>query len=1006
MLRSLFTAALMVAMAACRADLPHTEPTPVVRAVFDPTASKIPLPNDLVFLNPVNTVCPPPIPSGTAPGCAQAELLATFAGQFPSDQEVAVTIEFVQTNFNADGTTTEVAPELDLTTFTSSTVFVIGTSGGVTSEVPLAPVTAADYRNGTLSLHHLGRTPWPEGSYAVVMRGGANGVKTVDGTPVTASQIFTLIAQGLDMTDPKNIGLLKAQTGSTAAALQQGAQLNLLISLYKSSAFVAAETKFPHEEMAIATTFRIAPVVTNVTIDPARGLVPLPIDLLRDPTKGTLTPLAACTLAGSSLRADGTCPSPAAAGFQALDGFSTTGAILGPTSELIQPSTVTALSLRLYDLTDPAAPTQVPAASLIIEPCEFTRPLAPDVPACTPGPAVAQAIAIQPAGATAVDPAGSLPSVFRTKPLKDNTNYAVVMTTDIHDKADKPIGPGTVAKVLRFTNPILVDGHSALQGIDDGTAAALEKMRLQLQPVFTTLAAGGIDRSKVAMAYTFKTQTILTQAVGLGALPYNPALPPASALTSPVNTLTPDDAFLKYGVIKGGTTAGTVPNDNIDEILEVDITTFNLLDPASGAFFADPTKAVAEPIHVLIATPKAANVPVTCPGLGKCAPMMIFRHGLRGGRAAMLTVADSYAAKGLVTVAIDAAKHGDRSFCTSGTTGPAGGCNPTVACTAIPGMETQGDVSPPGRCADGKLFKRGVSPTITDSVDGIAVASSNYLVTANFFRTRDTLRQDIIDQSQLVRAIAFIPPAPAGVHHLLFEYMATHGGVVINPAEIYFSGQSLGAIQGTADVAANPRISKAVFNVGGGTIVDIFTNSPAFKPTTDALLAGLGIMRGTSQFLQFLVVAKTVLDPADPINFAGHLTDAAHTLPNLLVTPTRLQDPKKVLTQVANCDAVVPANTVVPNAFGFLHASNIYANDASPPLFPFNPAFFSPTPTDTGLFQLFIGADFETFPKCTTGGVDHGFFTNWAIPSLTTNAQTDAAAFAATNTLPLRLQHQ
>src|SRR5882762_8190293 len=41
----------------------------------------------------------------------------------------------------------------------------------------------------------------------------------------------------------------------------------------------------------------------------------------------------------------------------------------------------------------------------------------------------------------------------------------------------------------------------------------------------------------------------------------------------------------------------------------------------------------------------------------------------------------------------------------------------------------------------------------------------------------------------------------------------------------------------TADVAANPRISRAVLNVGGGTAVDVFTTSPAFAPSTNALLA-------------------------------------------------------------------------------------------------------------------------------------------------------------------------
>jgi hypothetical protein len=481
----------------------------------------------------------------------------------------------------------------------------------------------------------------------------------------------------------------------------------------------------------------------------------------------------------------------------------------------------------------------------------------------------------------------------------------------------------------------------------------------------------------VAIAYTFHTQTILSQANQLAALPYSTpaatALPIAATLVFGPATA----AFTKFGA------PGALPSTHINEILEVDIPTFNALDPATGAFLADPTKAAAEVIHVLIATP--ATTAQLCPGstVLKCAPMMVFRHGLGRGRADMLAIADSFAAAGMVTVAIDAAKHGDRSFCTSGMTGPAGGCNPGVACTTNLPPGAQGDVNPPGVCADGKLFKLGLDGN-PGSADGIPVVSGNYLVSGNFFRTRDTLRQDLIDESQLVRALAFVPD---GSPHAVFDHMAasaTH--IVIDPATIYFSGQSLGAIQGTMDVATNPRISRAGFNVGGGTIVDIFTNSPAFAAGADQILAGLGIQRGTAAFLQFLVVAKTILDPADPINFAGHLT--SNTLPNLLAGGAP-QASKQILTQIAHCDGVVP------NPFNLVHASNI----GTGPL-PLSDAFF--TGGGNGTFQVFASAGFTRtlagFQSCTTGVVGHGFLLDFANPGLTLAAQSDIASFVMSPT--------
>jgi hypothetical protein len=512
--------------------------------------------------------------------------------------------------------------------------------------------------------------------------------------------------------------------------------------------------------------------------------------------------------------------------------------------------------------------------------------------------------------------------------------------------------------------------------------------------VFTTLATAGTPRSSVAIAYTFHTQTILSQANQLAALPYSPGIPAETARpVSAVVAQTPATAFTKYGV------DAAVPSSNIDQILEVDIVTFNALDPATGAFLADPTKAVAETIHVLIATPLPTNPKLaTCAGLGTCAPMMVFRHGLGRGRVDMLAVADTNAEAGMVTVAIDAAKHGDRSFCTSGTTGAASGCNGGAACTTGLPAGAQGDANPPGTCGAAGFLKLPASSTCTgtcasSATDGIPAVSGNYLVSANFFRTRDTLRQDLIDQSQLIRALAFAPAGAPPTGHAVFDQMVARG-VVIDPATIYFSGQSLGAIQGAMDVATNPRISKAAFNVGGGSIVDIFANSPAFTATTDQLLAGLGITRGSAAFLQFLVVAKTILDPADPINFAGHLTDKDKTLPNLLAGGAP-QAAKKILTQVANCDAVVP------NPFSLVYASNVGTG-----ALPAGPAFFAPSAT--GTFQLFVTDPFDpaTFGSCSASAVEHGFLTDWVVPSLTANAQRDLANFVTLDTLPLSVQHQ
>jgi hypothetical protein len=999
-LRSL--AVLLALAAACGepGNIPQTaSPSSVVTAVFDPIAGNIPLPNDLA-LQQVPTTLPP----------AQQDLLNAFKAQggFPNDQEVPITISFVRTSIAANGATTNVAPTLDVATLNPGTLAVfLRTASGASGTVALDPITDADYANagdhGVLTLHNKGRLPWVPGQYVVAVRGGPKGVKTKEGDEIHASSTFYLIAQGQNLETEQNLTLLQAQTGSRSAALAAAQQLDQIINGYKAGAFPAVNQIFPQQELAAMTTFAIAPASTAVELDPGRGLLPLPIDLLRDPRPasascarcGRLKEVAACTLAQGTLDAQDVCRdskgnvNAAVGGFAALDGFSTTGMILAPLSDLVQASTVNTTTVQLWDLTNPALPVQVSPTTYLTEPAEVTQS------------GLSPVIALQPAGATASDAT----SVFRTRPLKDATDYAVVVSDGVKDKTGKSITPGTVARILQFTHP-LVDaaGKSQLQGVDDPTGGDLELMRQRLAP---TLGMSGFGTGHIAMAYTFRTQTILATAAQLGALPYTKAAS-TGAPTVAVTALAPAAAFSKYGVDP------TVPNGNINEILETKITTFNLLDPATGAFNAAGTTA-DEAISVLIATPKVVSTPCGFPApldTLNCAPLVIFRHGLGRGRADLLLVADSFAAKGFVVAAIDAAKHGDRSFCTKGqTTITVGGvtvpqCITGTSCTSALPAGAQGDPNPPGTCGNdpANFFKVPVSgvcagvsnPCGYTGADGIPVVSSNYLVSANFFRTRDTFRQDIIDQSQLVRALAFVPN---GQPHPLFNYMAAQGAV-IDPGKVYFAGQSLGAIQGTADVAANPRISRAVLNVGGGTVVDVFATSPAFASTTAALLAGLGIQAGANQaYLQFLVVAKTILDPAEPVNFAGHLQ--TNTLPNLLPplggnpNGTVPQVAKSVLTQAAFCDQTVP------NPWNFILD---FTAGTGPFANPLNLA-------QKGTFQLFLANPFSpatSLASCPTpsstsaNAIPHGFFTNWT--AATPFAQENAAKFLLDLSPQLSLQ--
>jgi hypothetical protein len=185
-------------------------------------------------------------------------------------------------------------------------------------------------------------------------------------------------------------------------------------------------------------------------------------------------------------------------------------------------------------------------------------------------------------------------------------------------------------------------------------------------------------------------------------------------------------------------------------------------------------------------------------------------------------------------------------------------------------------------------------------------------------------------------------------------------------------------------------------------VVDVFTNSPAFVATTNALLESLGIKPGpNSTFLQFLVVSKTFLDPADPVNFAAHIT--SDTLPDLLGQP-QFEDPahpgklapKALLTQAAFCDQTVP------NPFNFILDSTA----GTGPLPPtgakgsFELYFNTATGGAPTLTALSACPAPPTSGAATPGAVHHAFLTDWASGNATITGQTNAANFLSGTASP------
>jgi hypothetical protein len=436
------------------------------------------------------------------------------------------------------------------------------------------------------------------------------------------------------------------------------------------------------------------------------------------------------------------------------------------------------------------------------------------------------------------------------------------------------------------------------------------------------------------MAYPVTTQSFKATSEALAAAPYGLESGAATAIFTPTSA-TPF------------TPPAAIPQSDVAAFFNAAVTTLDLIDPATGAFYPDlaarltnPAQVAALLIHtpIVVSVPKPADVSTTCPGGStlKCAALVVFLHGINGGHLQALPMMNEFAKRGFVVASMDMPYHGDRSFCRANSdcvNGTADG-----VCTPDPARAGQGDTPPPGTCTTGTLKP--------DATGLRPVASGNYFVSANFFRVRDVLRSVVFDQSALLLALARPPvgwPQPAA------NPLATaigSAGVAIDPTRVYFIGNSLGGIIGTSVLATNGRYSRGVLTVSGGTIFDVITRAPAFTPEIDLLFSQppFNINRSliptdpvvAAEYAQLSILGKWILDPADPINYAANVEQKlpfAVPLGPLVSTTTDAQG------QLAKCDPVVPnsttfydppANTQPVGAFG-----ELLFNDGAPSPIPF-----------------------------------------------------------------------
>jgi pimeloyl-ACP methyl ester carboxylesterase len=582
---------------------------------------------------------------------------------------------------------------------------------------------------------------------------------------------------------------------------------------------------------------------------PADGILPFPSNLLLSGS-GDLTlnvPVA-----------DPTDFSDPAVALSALDGFSTISPWTFSFSQDIDPSTVTPNTVRFFEV-------EFVFGTIAVAGINRELVFGQDFIAT-------------------VDPSGRTVAVVPLRPLQQSTGYMVVATNGILDTVGTAATPSQTYFITKRTSPLVnSSGFSTDSLLDNATAQALEPLRQLTNAQEFAAAAVGIDRDDIVLSFTGTTQSITPVLSVIRSQAEPTSITMAQACPAPNVCLTTADV-LPPGASPGiadvyiGATAipyylGVPTADNPTAPL----TDFWTAEPGAyippfdglGLDPASTNVTVANPIPVQTSTefiPVIMTVPNANSGRARPEagwPVVIFQHGITGNRTQMLAIADTFASQGFATIAIDQPLHG--------LTDPT---NPFFIAN-----------TPFGEVARERTFNLDLQSNETGAPgpDGVIDSSGAWFINLpSLLTSRDNNRQAQADLSILALNIPFVDIDGDGLGDL-------------DGSNINFTGLSLGSINGIPFLAVEPTVNNAVLSVPGGGIAQLLNGSQTFGPVIRAGLGAAGVQPGTAEFNQFLLIAQTVLDSADPINWG-----ATASLTNSIL-----------LQQVAG-DAVIP--NAVPGA--------------------------------------------------------------------------------------------
>ncbi len=412
--------------------------------------------------------------------------------------------------------------------------------------------------------------------------------------------------------------------------------------------------------------------------------------------------------------------------------------------------------------------------------------------------------------------------ILPVAPLNGATNYAVVLTNGIVNSAGNPITPDLGTELTTSDTSLFDAQGNPKFNLDVESATRLEGVRLATIPVINATLAydSKITREDIVTAWSFKTQSIGNNFSNVKAANKSGALQVVNSGMNTSHVKGYGKADIWVGAMASlpyylGTPSQTKPTAPLTDYY---------VDASGSAIFSGmPKEQSTKVIPVLMTKPNATSKAVLA-GATAPWPVVIFQHGITQNRTNVLAIADALADAGYAAVAIDLPLHGLDNNTTS----------------LMTSYERTFDVD----YVD--------NATGAPGPDGnIDASGTHYINLVSLLTARDNIRQSASDLLALRNALG---AAGVGIDDL-------------DSSRVAFVAHSLGTIASFGFLSTT-KVESVTFAMPGGGIAELLNNSPRFGPVIEAGLASKGIMKGTSSYVSFMLATQTVLDDADPINYA------------------------------------------------------------------------------------------------------------------------------------------